>query len=95
MQISFTAHLEQSIRSRTHVCFERSTQTDYKHPQPQAGFFFTVGYRAVYRGNRCYRWGTVTVPSRSNRCQISILNLNSQKMKKKINKKHQKIVHDL
>jgi hypothetical protein len=25
--------------------------------------FFTAGYRAVYRGNRRYRWGTVTVPS--------------------------------
>jgi hypothetical protein len=35
--------------------------------------FFTGGNRAVYRG---YRWGTVTVPSGSNRSQNSNLNLN-------------------
>jgi hypothetical protein len=30
--------------------------------------FFTTGYRAVYRGNRSYRyrWGTVTLPSGRN-----------------------------
>jgi hypothetical protein len=39
-------------------------------------FFFTGGNRAVYRGYRCYRWGTVTVPSGSNRSQNSNLNLN-------------------
>jgi hypothetical protein len=38
--------------------------------------FFTGGNRAVYRGYRCYRWGTVTVPSGSNRSQNSNLNLN-------------------
>jgi hypothetical protein len=53
--------------------------------------FFTVGYRAVYRGNRCYRWGAVTVPSGSNRSQIS--NLNSKNGK--INKSFQKIANDL
>jgi hypothetical protein len=26
--------------------------------------FFTARYRAVYRGYRLYRWGTVTVPRR-------------------------------
>jgi hypothetical protein len=45
--------------------------------------FFTVGYRAVYRGNHCYRWGTVTVSSGSNRYRFSNLNLNL-KMKKSI-----------
>jgi hypothetical protein len=45
--------------------------------------FFTAGYRAVYRGNRSYRWGTVTVPSGRNRTQNSNLKLNS-KMKKSI-----------
>jgi hypothetical protein len=30
-------------------------------PPPQG--FFTVGFRAAYRGNRSYRWGTVTVPA--------------------------------
>jgi hypothetical protein len=40
----------------------------------QLGFFFTGGNRAVYRGYRCYRWGTVTVPSGSNRSQNSNLN---------------------
>jgi hypothetical protein len=38
--------------------------------------FFTVGYRAAYRGNRSYRWGTVMVPSGRNRPQNSNLNLN-------------------
>jgi hypothetical protein len=38
--------------------------------------FFTVGYRAAYRGNRSYRWGTVMVPSGRNRPQHSNLNLN-------------------
>jgi hypothetical protein len=38
--------------------------------------FFTVGKRAVYRGNRCYRWGTVMVPSGSNWYEFSNLNLN-------------------
>jgi hypothetical protein len=55
--------------------------------------FFTAGYRAVYRGNRSYRWGTVTVPSGRNRPQNSNLNLNSKN--EKINKNHQKIFHDL
>jgi hypothetical protein len=41
--------------------------------------FSTGGNRAVYRGYRCYRWGTVTVPSGSNRSQNSNLNLNSKK----------------
>jgi hypothetical protein len=41
--------------------------------------FFTGGNRAVYRGYRCYRWGTVTVPSGSNRSQNSNLNMNSKK----------------
>jgi hypothetical protein len=40
--------------------------------------FFTGGNRAVYRGYRCYRWGTVTVPSGSNRWKNSTLNLNSK-----------------
>jgi hypothetical protein len=40
------------------------------------GVFFTGGNRAVYRGYRCYRWGTVTVPSGSNQSQNSNLNLN-------------------
>jgi hypothetical protein len=56
--------------------------------------FFTVAYRAVHRGHRCYRRGMVTVPSGSNRWQNSNLNLNSKKIKK-INKNLQKIVHDL
>jgi hypothetical protein len=55
--------------------------------------FFTAGNRSGYRGNRCYRWGTVTVPSGSNRYEFSNLNLNSKN--DKINKKLQKIVHDL
>jgi hypothetical protein len=55
--------------------------------------FFTGGNRAVYRGYRCYRWGTVTVPSGRNRWKNSNLNLNSKKMKKSI--KTPKIVHDL
>jgi hypothetical protein len=46
--------------------------------------FFTGGNRAVYRGYRCYRWGTITVPSGSNRSHNSNLNLNSKKMKKSI-----------
>jgi hypothetical protein len=54
--------------------------------------FFTAGYRAVYHGNRRYRWGTVTVPSGRNPPN-SNLNLNSKN--EKINKNHQKIVHDL
>jgi hypothetical protein len=58
-----------------------------------AKVFFTAGYRAVYRGNRCYRWGTVTVPSGSNRSQNSNSNLNLKN--EKIIKNHQKIVHDL
>jgi hypothetical protein len=41
--------------------------------------FFTVGNRVVYRGYRCYRWGTVTVPIGSNRLKNSNLNLNSKK----------------
>jgi hypothetical protein len=55
--------------------------------------FFTGGNRAVYRDYRCYRWGTVTVPSGSNQSQNSNLNLNLKN--EKINKNHQKIVHDL
>jgi hypothetical protein len=58
-----------------------------------ARVFFTGGNRAVYRGYRCYCWGTVTVPSGSNRRKNSNLNLNSKN--EKINKNHQKIVHDL
>jgi hypothetical protein len=38
--------------------------------------FFTAGYRTVYRGNRSYLWGTVTVPSGRNRSKNSNLNLN-------------------
>jgi hypothetical protein len=34
--------------------------------------FFTAGYRAVYRGYRRYRWGTVTVPSGRTPPQIQI-----------------------
>jgi hypothetical protein len=45
--------------------------------------FFTVGNRAVYRGYRCYRRGTVTVPSGSNRPKIQIW-IWIQKMKKSI-----------
>jgi hypothetical protein len=60
---------------------------------PCSRVFFTGGNHAVYRGYRCYRWGTVTVPSGSNRSQNSNLNLNSKN--EKINKNHQKIVHDL
>jgi hypothetical protein len=55
--------------------------------------FFTAGNRSGYRSNRCYRWGTVTVPSGSNRYQFSNLNLNSKN--EKIKKNLQKIVHDL
>jgi hypothetical protein len=55
--------------------------------------FFTAGNSSGYRGNRCYRWGTVTVPSGSNRYEFSNLNLNSKN--EKINKNLQKIVHDL
>jgi hypothetical protein len=43
-----------------------------------AGFFFTAGYRAVYRGNHSYSWGTVTVPSGRNP-KNSNVNLNSKK----------------
>jgi hypothetical protein len=55
--------------------------------------FFTVGNYTVCRGNRCYRRGTVTVLSGSNRYKFSNLNLNSKN--EKINKNLQKIVHDL
>jgi hypothetical protein len=55
--------------------------------------FFTLGNREVYRGYLCYRWGTVTVSSGSNRPKNLNLNLNSKN--EKINKNYQKIVHDL
>jgi hypothetical protein len=44
--------------------------------------FFTGGNRAVYRGYRCYRWGTVTVPSGSNRWKKFKFEFEFKKMKK-------------
>jgi hypothetical protein len=41
--------------------------------------FFTAGNCSGYRGNRCYRRGTVMVPSGSNRYQFSNLNLKNEK----------------
>jgi hypothetical protein len=51
---------------------------------PQRQGFFTTGNR----GNRCYRRGTVTVPSGSHRNDFSNLNLNLKN--EKINKNLQK-----
>jgi hypothetical protein len=62
----------------------RDSSSGVPLPSLPAGFFFTGGNRAVYRDYRCYRWGTVTVPSGSNRSQNSNLNMNSKKMKKSI-----------
>jgi hypothetical protein len=69
------------ILSGTHLGHARKTDTQG---------FFTGGNRAVYRG---YCWGTVMVPSGSNRWKNSNSNLNSKN--EKINKNLQKIVHDL
>jgi hypothetical protein len=49
------------------------------HSIVQPRIFFTGGNRAVYRGYRCYRWGTVTVPSGSNRWKNSNLNSKNEK----------------
>jgi hypothetical protein len=59
---------------------------------PEQGFF-TAGNRSGYHGNCCYRRGTVTVLSGSNRYEFSNLNFNSKNEKN--NKNLQKIVHDL
>jgi hypothetical protein len=45
--------------------------------------FFTARYRAVYRGYRRYRWGTVTVPSGRNPPKFKF-EFKFKKMKKSI-----------
>jgi hypothetical protein len=76
-----TNHVVSAMNSQRYHVLRKPTLQDLRRLKftrqiVQSQGFFTGGNRAVYRGYRCYRWGTVTVPSGSNRSQNSNLNLN-------------------